>query len=186
MNTGRWTSEIDAITEAFTREFEHLSSSQLNWKPVPGAWSIGQVLDHIITINSTYFPLIDSVKKGQHRPPFHSRFGFLVRLFGKEILKSVQPDRRKKIRTFPIWEPSSSEISEDILERFADHQEQLKKVVITSSELLDLGTVISSPANRNIVYTLETAFDIIVTHERRHFEQAMEVLGIQKEFKNDN
>jgi hypothetical protein len=32
----------------------------------------------------------------------------------------------------------------------------------------------NSPANRNMVYTLERAFDIIVVHERRHFQQAME------------
>jgi hypothetical protein len=37
-------------------------------------------------------------------------------------------------------------------------------------------TVIASPASKMIVYTLDTAFDIIVTHERRHLEQAREVL----------
>jgi hypothetical protein len=38
------------------------------------------------------------------------------------------------------------------------------------------GTIISSPANKNIEYKLETAFDIIVAHEKRHLEQAREVL----------
>ena len=33
----------------------------------------------------------------------------------------------------------------------------------------------TAKANKNIVYKLETAFDIIVTHEERHFEQAKEV-----------
>jgi hypothetical protein len=48
-------------------------------------------------------------------------------------------------------------------------------MIQSSSKLLEYKTVISSPANRNIVYKLETAFDIIVAHEFRHFEQAKEV-----------
>ena len=44
-------------------------------------------------------------------------------------------------------------------------------------DLLEKGTVISSPANKNIVYKLENAFDIITTHEQRHLEQAREVLA---------
>jgi hypothetical protein len=43
---------------------------------------------------------------------------------------------------------------------------------------LEKGTVISSPANKYIVYKLETAFDIIVAHEERHLEQAKEVLSV--------
>ena len=45
------------------------------------------------------------------------------------------------------------------------------------------GVVISSPANKNIVYKLEVAFDIIVSHEQRHLEQAREVLQL---IKNNN
>jgi hypothetical protein len=100
-----------------------------------------------------------------------------VRFFGKVIPDSVQPDRRKKMKTFPIWQPSQSEIAADILQQFENHQEQLKNLIESSSDLLDQRAIISSPANKNIVYTLETAFDIIVTHERRHFEQAKEVLA---------
>ncbi len=33
----------------------------------------------------------------------------------------------------------------------------------------------TSPANPNIVYTLEKAFEIIVMHEIRHLEQAKRV-----------
>ena len=80
------------------------------------------------------------------------------------------------MKTFPIWEPSKSEISDDILERFINHQSELKELIKNSEDLLARRSVICSPANKNIVYKLETAFDIIVTHEQRHFEQAKEVL----------
>ena len=81
------------------------------------------------------------------------------------------------MKTFPIWEPSTSEISGDIIDRFSRHQEALKHLIESSEDLVAAGTVISSPANKHLVYKLETAFDIIIAHEQRHFEQAREVLA---------
>ena len=81
------------------------------------------------------------------------------------------------MKTFPIWEPDLSQVKGDILQSFKNHQNELKHQIETSNELIEKGTIISSPANRNIVYKLETAFDIIVAHERRHLEQASEILN---------
>lgn len=80
------------------------------------------------------------------------------------------------MKTFPVWEPTISQVNDDILQRFEKHQNELKRQIETSKELVEKGTIISSPANRNIVYKLETAFDIIVSHEQRHLEQASEIL----------
>lgn len=171
----RWTSQIDEITSKFKQSFGALTIEQLNWKPDPNTWSIGQNIDHLIVINGTYFPIIKSVRAGAYRLPFMARWGFMVSFLGQTILKSVQPDRRKRMKTFPIWEPTRSDVKPDIWERFDKQQAELKDLIQSSSDLLDKGTVISSPANRQIVYKLETAFDIIVTHERRHFEQSAEV-----------
>ena len=84
------------------------------------------------------------------------------------------------MKTFAIWEPEKNRISGDILKRFEAHQEELKKVVRESQDLIDQGVVISSPANKNIVYKLSTAFDLIVAHEQRHFNQAKEVLELMR------
>ena len=79
------------------------------------------------------------------------------------------------MKTFPIWEPSISLVRGDILDQFEKHQQELKQLITSSEDLLEKGTVISSPANRMIVYKLETAFDIMVAHEKRHLEQAREI-----------
>lgn len=97
------------------------------------------------------------------------------RFFARVILNSVQPDRKRKMKTSPLWEPSASTIAGDILHTFEQHQETFKKLIADSSDLLDKGVVLSSPANKNIVYTLADAFEIMVTHEARHLEQAREV-----------
>jgi len=171
-----WIKEIDQLTEDFRTTFGSLSHEQMNWKPDASIWSIAQNIDHLIVINETYFPILESLRNGTYKPPFTAKIGFLVTFFGNTILEASQPDRKKKMKTFSIWEPSGSEISGDILKKFTQHQSELKSQIEQSMYLTGRGTVISSPSNRYIVYSLQTAFDVIVTHERRHFEQAKEVL----------
>lgn len=172
----KFTDEINTITRQFRKTFDTCTNEQLNWKPDPSTWSIAQNIDHIVVINNSYVPMIDAVRNGRYKRPFIGRIGFLVSFFGDFILKGVNPDRKKKMKTFPIWEPAQSDVPDGILDRFEQHQENLKALIENSADLVANGVVISSPANRNIVYTLEKAFEIIITHEKRHFEQAKEVL----------
>lgn len=178
MDTSRWTERLDSITASFRTEFGQLTPAELNLRPSNDVWSIAQNIEHLILVNESYYPVLSDVVAGRYSLPWTARFGFIVRFFGKVILQSVSPDRKRKMKTFPMWEPRQSAVGADILDRFEQHQFQLKELVRRSSELLDKGTVISSPANRNVVYTLATAFDIIVTHEQRHFEQARELKAL--------
>lgn len=175
-----WSEQIEKTTQNFVESFGRLSIEQLNWKPNAQTWSIAQNIDHLIVINKTYFPVIESIRKGTYKPPFLAKLGFVVSFFGKTVLKAVQPDRKKKMKTFPIWEPAKSEIPIGILDRFKEHQSELKKMIENSRDLVEKGTIISSPANKNIVYKLEMAFEIISTHEKRHFEQSKEIYQLMK------
>lgn len=174
----KWSKQIDETTRDFNNLFGLLTAAELNWKPAANTWSIAQNIEHLIVINQSYFPIINSVRDNTYKIPFLSKFGFVTDLMGRKILDSVQVDRKRKVTTFPIWEPTQSDISEDILDRFEIHQSELKEYIENAQDLIGKGTVISSPANKYIVYTLETAFDIIVTHERRHLEQARGVLEL--------
>lgn len=167
---------IDEVTDEVQKAFGSLSNAQLNWKPNPQTWSIAQNLHHLIVINQSYYQIIEAIRKGTYSVSFMGKMGFMVNFLGKTILQSVQPDRKKKINTFPIWEPSTSEIHTDILSEFVAHQNELKQMIRNSQDLIDKGTVIASPANKHIVYKLATAFEIIVTHEQRHLAQAKEIL----------
>ena len=175
-----WITQIDQTTAVFQTYFGALTEKELNWKPNADTWSIAQNIDHLITINRTYFPILAALKAGTYRPHFMTKIGFLASFFGNMLLKAVQPTTEKKIKTFPIWEPATSQISLNILDRFAKHQEQLKQEIEAAKTLVEKGIVISSPANKYIVYKLATAFDIIVIHEQRHLEQARIVLSALK------
>ncbi len=175
-----WITELDKITKDVELLFSNLTSLELNWKPNPQTWSIAQNLEHLIVVNETYFPVLSALKNSNYKTPLIGKLGFIVSFFGKTVLNAVQPDRKKKMKTFPIWEPTKSEVTKDIFLRFKNHQNELKQQIKDSEILAKKGVVIASPANKNIVYKLETAFDIIVTHEQRHLEQAKEILNLLK------
>lgn len=177
MDTQKWITQIDEVTSEVNSLFGNLSQEQLNWKPNTATWSIAQNIDHLIVINETYYPVVKSVRENTYKTPFIANIGFIVTFFGNLVYMAVQPDRKRKSKTFPIWEPSSSTIDKSVVSKFGEHQEQLKKLIVSSSDLLDKGQVISSPANKTIVYKLETAFDIIVAHEKRHLNQAKDLLA---------
>ena len=176
-----WIQQIDENTKQFKESFSRLNDEQFNWKPRPDSWSIAQNIDHLIIINSSYFPILEQLRAGQYQVPWHGKLGFVVSFMGNMVLKAVSPDRRSKMQTFPLWEPTQSRVETGILDRFVQHQGDLKEAIRSCAALLSGGAVISSPANRNIVYTLETAFEVIVSHERRHLMQAREVLEVLPE-----
>jgi hypothetical protein len=168
--------ELPSINQEFLTQFGQLSQEQLNWKGNAETWSIAQNIDHIIRINESYYPLIEDLKAGKREKPLLARIPFFVKLFGNLIYKSVQADNPKKVKTLGIWKPSKSAIPSDIVQKLSDHNEALAKLISSCDHLVEEGVIISSPANKNIVYKLEKAFDILVSHERRHLEQARQVL----------
>ena len=170
-----WKEIIDHNTHLVQELFSNLNEGQLNLQPNSSTWSVAQNLAHLIVINESYFPILTALHNKTYHAPFHAKFSFIVGFFGKFVLNSVEPSRHKKMKTFPIWEPQQSVVSADIIERFVVHQEKLKKAFENAADLLSRNAVIHSPASKVIVYKLATAFDIIVTHETRHINQAKEV-----------
>lgn len=176
----KWAVRIDEITGRFLNSFSLLSQEELNWKPNATSWSIAENIEHLIVLNESYFPAFKSLQRGDYKLPFVARFDFVVKYFGNMILKSVQPDRKKKIKTFKIWEPSKDSVSKNILNKFEEHQQRLKEEISKIQDHIKQNAIISSPANKNIVYKLETALNILILHEERHYEQANEVYKLLK------
>ncbi len=169
----RWSTPLDRVSASFKNEFGNLTEQELNFKPYAQTWSIGQIMDHLIVINESYYPIIKKLKDNTYTIPWHGKINFLTKLFGKIILDSVMPGAKRKTKTFPVWQPTSSTIPPDITARLLKHNEELKHLINSSLSLVEKGAVISSPANKNIVYKLETAYDILIAHEERHFLQAV-------------
>lgn len=156
--------------------FGELDAEALNRQPAPGKWSVAQCLDHIMVLNRTYFDIPAKIRAGNYPLPFHARFGFMVNFFGKFILQSVHPDRRRPIKTFPVWEPSHSDIPADIVSRFVAHMDELDAFFRANQDLAEQGAIVVSPASRMIIYRMDMLFDIMLAHAERHVNQAEEAL----------
>ncbi|MBK6729913.1 MAG: DinB family protein [Bacteroidetes bacterium] len=167
---------IDSVSLEVKNTFSNLSSEQLNRKPSPESWSIGQVLDHMIVINESYHIVVQNVRNGFYKAGWLGNRKMITDFWFNMIYKSIHPDNRKKSKTQTIWEPSESDVDADIVKQFLDQQERLKKLMDDSNDLVLSNTVIHSPAAKLITYTIGDAFKIIAAHEQRHLIQAKEVL----------
>ncbi|MBK9255399.1 MAG: DinB family protein [Saprospiraceae bacterium] len=176
MITEKWTSAIEEITKVFESKFLPLSSEILYTKLDTQSWSIAENIEHLILINQSYYPILDQVISGTYQPSFLAKISFIPAFLGKSILRSVQPDRRKKLKTLSIWEPHTTMPDPLLLQKFRSQQNELINKIAACESAIENQVIINSPANRHLVYSLETAFDIIVAHEKRHYEQASEVL----------
>jgi len=156
-------------------EFGRLNVAQLNWKPAPERWSVGQCFDHLVTSNAAYFPIFEAVINGQKKSRAIERFPLLPKLWGKLLIKSLDPKATRKLKAPGRFKPSSSDISGSIIEDFVEHQTKVAESIEAIGKLNPERIVITSPAASMITYSLMDALRIIVVHEKRHFQQAQRV-----------
>ncbi len=175
-----WKKRIDDATELYFDAFSGLSSGELNWKPSEKEWSIGQIIDHVMTANATYFPLFHAMKEGKYKPHWASRIPGWPGFLGKMVLQGSSPGQKRKYKTGAVFEPRRSNIDSGILEIFRQNQEEVKSAFDLVSGLDLKKTIVSSPMNSAVVYPLYAAGEIITAHELRHLEQAQRVLDRMK------
>ncbi len=155
--------------------FSSLNAIQINWKPAPKAWSIGQCLDHLIITHSRYNACFNDLIEGKEMNSWQ-RINPFSGILGNQILKSVVPENIKKSKTFPVFEPSQSEIRPDIV---IEYTYQLEGFLHWFDQIRDLDAdkiMISSPVNKWITYSLRDACSILYHHDRRHIDQALRVM----------
>lgn len=170
-----WYTRLSAAGDAAQEEFGALSYEAFNLKPAPGSWSVADNLAHLIRVDSSYFPIFDRIESGKYRPPLCGRIGIVSRWVGNKILQSVQPDNEKAYKTVQHWEPELSKYDLTLLHQSWDVRRHTIKWLLSTPDLLENSRVITSPANRFIAYPLLTAWEIIVSHEERHIQQARRV-----------
>jgi hypothetical protein len=179
-NLGSLIEVIRVVSSEVETYFGALSAGQLNWKPAVDQWSIGQCLDHIITLNQTYFPLFNKIIRGEYRPSLWQRLPILPNIFGAMIIKAVQPESKKKYKTFPVFEPVSGVVYDNIVEVFLTHQEELSNFITQFDQPEYRRIVISSPASHWITYRLSDCFEFLAVHEKRHLKQAIGIMNSEK------
>ncbi|MCG8349675.1 MAG: DinB family protein [Chloroflexales bacterium] len=171
--------EARALSDDVQHSFGRLTALQLNWKPNPDEWSVGQCVDHIITANASYVPIITRITSGEKQQnTLWERMPILPTFFGHLLKQVLKPDSPQKISAPKAFRPSSSVIDAQIVQRFLDQQQQVI-AYMQASEKLDVAKInITSPALPVITYSLLDAYRIIIIHERHHLVQSRRLLTI--------
>jgi len=161
--------------------FDHLSLTQLDWKPAEESWSIGQCLDHLIVSDCSYFPAFKKNMEGKFKMSFWEKSSPFSSLFGKILTSQVQEFSKKKLKTPAVFYPSEDHIDAVILERFYKHLDTLLEYIASFTEV-DVDKIhITSPALKFVTYSLRKAIILLLQHEHRHINQAIAVTQL-KEF----
>jgi hypothetical protein len=169
-------SDLAAISDAARESFGGLTAEQVNWKADANSWSVAQCLEHLIVINSLYFPIFERMRTGAMPNTASETFSPFSGLFGRILINRLGPDQPKKIKTSKKAYPSASEIGGDIVDRFVDHNRDLAEHIAGIATDVAPTTIITSPLAGFVTYSLDDCLTILVVHERRHVLQAKRVM----------
>lgn len=169
------TKEIKVVSEGARNEFGALTVEQLNWKPGAERWSVAQCFDHLVTTNVGYFPVFESIAKGQKQSTFVERLPVVPSLWAKLLIKSLDPKTTRKLKAPAPFQPATSDLPGSIIDDFVEHQCRLAELMEATADMDVDRIVMTSPAAKMITYTVMDAFRIVVVHEKRHFQQAKRV-----------
>lgn len=169
--------EIDAIANDASAAFGKLGRDQLNWKINGRTWSIAQCFDHLITVNTLYFPLFERMRQNGIELTWLERYSPLSGFFGRYLIRTLSPEYKKKSKTSRKGFPSASDLDGEIISRFSEHQKHLSEKINAISREIDLAKqIITSPLMGFVTYSLGDALTILTVHERRHLDQARRVM----------
>ena len=151
-----------------------LTTEQLNWKPRPESWSVGQCLEHLCISGELYLPPIAAALKNQPRSPVER---ITPGWFGAWFIRSyIAPSpHTKKARAPRKITPVLSSIEPSILDRFLAMNREVR-AIIERAQPYDVNRIrFVNPFIPIIRFTVGTGLEIISKHEMRHLLQAEKV-----------
>lgn len=151
-----------------------LSDEQVNWRPAPNRWSIGECFDHLSKTAAGFMPHIDAAIEAARARSLTSRGPFVYPVFERFIARISEPPPRWRTRAGRAVQPSSGKSVNEVLGTFLQWQDRIGER-LRQADGLDLRRArVKSPIPL-ITWSLGTTFAVMLAHERRHLWQARQV-----------
>lgn len=152
-----------------------LTEEQLNWRPAPGSWSVGQCLEHLCILNELYLPAISAALQGKPDAPVEQItsgwFGrWFIRRFAEASPNIKRAPAPSKIRP-------TARVGLSVLDRFMSSNKACRELIIRARAKNVNGIRFWNPLVPGIRFTVGTGLQVIASHERRHLLQAERVRG---------
>jgi hypothetical protein len=150
-------SEAPKLKTAIRNTFGELNEDQLNRKPSPDKWSIGECIDHLVVSHDQYLIIIrtlniEKFSFGDGAKPFKQSF------VGKLLINAVSPETIRKVKTFKVFYPRHKLIKLSVVD---DYHRSLNELIDMAEKFegYNLNKIrISSPISNFIQLNLEMHF----------------------------
>jgi hypothetical protein len=179
-NTTDLINDLSADVRQMILEAENLQSlddDTLSRPPMPGKWSVGQVLEHLNFYSRFYLKAIEA---NLHQHKTQPRDTFQSGWFGNYFTNMMKPaDSRtvkNKTRAMKSATPPVEVNSREALRQFITDQHQLLNL-LQIARSADLGKIrVPISVSKMVRLKLGDTFRFIVAHEQRHFVQIRNTL----------
>lgn len=168
--------QLDAITAEAERVLGGLSEDQVNWRPAPDRWSVGECISHLDVGIRAALPALDRAIETARERGFvgagTGRYGW----FANWMVRSQEPPVKRRMTTFPVFQPvAARHDAPRLLAEFRTVRGELRER-LTRAEGIDWGRAkVVSPASRFFRLPFGAYVAFLLAHDRRHLWQAREV-----------
>jgi hypothetical protein len=164
--------ELDACDRRAEQLAKGLDREQINWRPEPDAWSIGQCLQHLYIADELYLPPISA---SLERRPQARVEEITPGWFGRWFIRTyIQPSSRGRARA-PRKIAPPADVDSAVLESFLRSNQAVRNVILHAAPY-DVNRIrFANPFVPLLRFTVGTGFEIISQHQARHLLQAERV-----------
>jgi hypothetical protein len=169
----RLISELTVADERATAVAKALTSQQLNWKPRPDQWSVGQCLEHLFVANEVYLrALANSLVGRPHGIVQDIAPGWFGRWFIRHYIDPASGTSRARA---PKKITPAAHVDVSILDRFLKGNREVRELVDRARNY-DVNRIrFKNPFIPILRFTVGTGLEILATHQRRHLLQAEKI-----------
>jgi hypothetical protein len=169
----RLISELDASDQRSKELAKGLTPLQLNWKPSPGAWSVGQCLEHLRITNEAYLPAITASLTDRPRLTVQD---ISPGWFGRWFIRNfTEPSSKTKRARAPKKIAPGARVDPHVLDLFLASNQATRELVRRASDY-DVNRIrFKNPFLPLLRFTVGTGLEIVSSHQRRHLLQAERV-----------
>ncbi|HEX5215835.1 MAG TPA: DinB family protein [Vicinamibacterales bacterium] len=155
-----------------------MTVAELNWRPSPSEWSVGQCLEHLFITNEVYLPPMARALDG-HAPAPQPAAAITPGWFGRYFIRNyIDPETQRAPKKAPSKIVPSHRVDADILAKFLRSNDAARDLVRRASAY-DVNRIrFKNPFVAGIRFTVGTGVEIVWRHQRRHLLQAERVRAV--------
>ncbi len=161
--------QLDAASDRAKKLAEGLPEGSLMRRPWPDQWSIAENLRHLDLTSNAFLPVLEEAAARGRREGDHGQGPFRLDFWGLALKWYLEPPARWKSKATKPFEPSNTAAA---LGAFLQSQARLRQRFEALKGLALDKIKVTSPFAKRVRYSVWSALNLILAHERRHLWQA--------------